>query len=111
MNIYSGVPKRLSGFFLQPLTTFFQPGSHIRKEKKKKRKENRVFPELLPHLPGLSALASSSSWSEQLVALNLEVDSLEAGRVGRRRDGVKRHPMSYLADEKPTVTHPGPPAL
>lgn len=108
MNIYSGIPKRLSGFFLQPLTTFSQPGSHIRKEKKKK--ENS-----LPRIAATPArpfcLASSSPWSEQLVALNLEVDSLEAGRVGRSRDGAKGHPMSYLAEEKPTVTQTGPPAL
>ena len=43
--------------------------------------------------------------------MNLEVDSLEAGRVGRSRDGAKRHPMSYLAEEKPAVTQTGPPAL
>ena len=43
--------------------------------------------------------------------MSLEVDSLETERVGRVRDGAKHHPVAYLEEGKPTVTHAGPPAL
>ena len=81
MNIYSGIPKRLSGFFLQPLTTFSQPGSHIRKEKKKK--ENS-----LPRIAATPArpfcLASSSPWSEMAHTLIPKANTL------RRKTGLRK---------------------